>query len=236
MTETAKEQQIRIEKLCFQYAKSSNNKLINIEKWHINAGQKVFLYGPSGSGKSTLLNLLAGTLKPDSGTIQIFGNQVSALSARKRDKFRAQHIGVVFQQFNLIPYLSVEQNIRAAAWLGNNIDNTLTNRIQSIISQLQLSATVLNQQANQLSVGQQQRVAIARALVNQPELMIVDEPTSALDTAARDSFMQLLLASCEQAQSTLIFVSHDPGLKSYFDTSVSLTEINQSAVTAGGGV
>ncbi|BDX08615.1 ABC transporter ATP-binding protein [Planctobacterium marinum] len=230
MNEAAKEQQIRIENLSFQYDKSSDHNLIEIPHWHIDKGQKVFLYGPSGSGKSTLLNLLAGTLKPNTGTIHILGQEVSALSSRKRDKFRAQHIGVVFQQFNLIPYLSVEQNIRAAAWLGNNIDNNLDNKIQSIVTQLQLPLSVLSQQASQLSVGQQQRVAIARALINQPELMIVDEPTSALDTTARDSFMQLLLASCEQAKSTLIFVSHDPGLKNYFDTSVSLTEINKATL------
>lgn len=229
MSQTNSQPHIQIEDLRFRYDKRSDTDLLHIPQWQITAGQKIFLYGPSGSGKSTLLNLMTGTLSPNSGTINILGTPLSDLSARKRDKFRARHIGVVFQQFNLIPYLSVAQNIRAAAWLAGNDDQQLAQKINDTLAQLQLSTSLLEQQASQLSVGQQQRVAIARALINQPELMIVDEPTSALDATARDSFMQLLLASCKQSGSTLIFVSHDPGLSHFFDEQVSLNELNKSA-------
>lgn len=228
MTQHNPDYLLQMRDVTFRYQATSEADLLAIAQWDLRVGQKVFLYGPSGSGKSTLLNLLAGTLKPQQGSIRILNQDITLLSARKRDKFRAQNIGVVFQQFNLIPYLSVAQNIAAAAWLAGNTRADLSHRIAQTVSQLQLPTTILAQQASQLSVGQQQRVAIARALINNPRLMIVDEPTSALDSDARDSFMQLLLQVCEQANSTLVFVSHDQSLSQYFDERVSLASLNQA--------
>ena len=206
---------------------------IEIEQWHLYRGEHVFLSGPSGSGKSTFLNLLSGTLTPDSGTISLLEQPFSALSNKQRDRFRANNIGVVFQQFNLIPYLSVKQNIKAALYFaGANIkDKALDERILKLLNDLQLSNQLLNAKADTLSVGQQQRVAIARALINTPDILIVDEPTSALDAKARDSFMDVLKKLAKN--SALVFVSHDPYLKKYFSKHISMHQFtpNHQKVT-----
>lgn len=214
---------IEISNLEFTYPSASS--MLCVPKWSINKGEHVFLSGPSGSGKSTLLNLLCGTLTPTSGNIQLLGRPFSSLSGSKRDKFRAKHIGVVFQQFNLIPYLTVSQNITAAVYFasGNCQQQATQTRLSVLLHALQLPDDIATQRADALSVGQQQRVAIARALINEPEILIVDEPTSALDTASRDRFMQLLKQV--SAQSTLLFVSHDPSLKQYFDIHTSMDAI-----------
>lgn len=214
---------IEISNLEFTYPSASS--MLCVPKWSINKGEHVFLSGPSGSGKSTLLNLLCGTLTPTSGNIQLLGRPFSSLSGSKRDKFRAKHIGVVFQQFNLIPYLTVSQNITATVYFasGNGQQQATQTRLSVLLHALQLPDDIATQRADALSVGQQQRVAIARALINEPEILIVDEPTSALDTASRDRFMQLLKQV--SAQSTLLFVSHDPSLKQYFDIHTSMDAI-----------
>ena len=191
----------------------------------------MFLSGPSGSGKSTLLNLLCGTLTPTAGNIALLGQPFSSLSNRQRDKFRARNIGVVFQQFNLVPYLSVAQNISAAAYFsgkGNCSQKVLANTCE-LLDRLQLPSHVLHAKADALSIGQQQRVAIARALTNSPQLLIVDEPTSALDADARDSFMALLKEVA--SDSTMIFVSHDNAMERYFDRHCRISELSLPSTT-----
>lgn len=214
---------INVHDLTFHYP-GQNSPIIQIEQWSVARGSKQFIVGKSGSGKSTLLNLLCGTLQPDSGNITLLGQPFSTLSKRQKDKFRARHIGVVFQQFNLIPYLSVEQNIQAAAYFADGWSTTLQSANAERIALLNLPTRILQQRADQLSVGQQQRVAIARALINQPELLIVDEPTSALDSDARDSFIQLLFQCVEESNSSLLFVSHDRGLAQHFTDIVNIAD------------
>jgi len=218
---------IEVSNLQFSYAKESAT-IIDIASWQVYQGEHVFLSGPSGSGKSTLLNLLCGTLTPTQGSIALLEQPFSSLSNRQRDKFRARNIGVVFQQFNLIPYLSVAQNINAAAYFASADTSKKDNdaKVHHLLDRLQLPSHVLHAKADALSIGQQQRVAIARALINDPQLLVVDEPTSALDTDARDSFMSLLKEVA--AQSTMIFVSHDKAMESYFDRHCSIGEINQN--------
>lgn len=207
--------------------------VVKIPHWQVQQGEHVFLSGPSGSGKSTLLNLLCGTLQPTKGSISLFGTAFSSLSSSKRDRYRANHIGVVFQQFNLIDYLTVEQNVEAAVYFsgtsGAQSKQRIHTRLPQLLEALQLPATIAHKQAGELSVGQQQRVAIVRALINSPELLIVDEPTSALDVAARDTFMTLLKQVANK--STLLFVSHDPSLQAYFHQHVKMDDINQIAST-----
>lgn len=199
--------------------------LLHIDHWHVARGQHVFLYGPSGSGKSTLLNLLAGILSPQQGTINLLGQPFSSMAARKRDAFRAQHIGVVFQEFNLIPFLTVLENIEIAAHFAQkNAQTDLRTRAETIFSRLRLDPKHLHQRADKLSVGQRQRVSIARALINSPELLIADEPTSALDSDNRDEFMQLLLDTANASASTVIFVSHDKTLQTHFDRTQDVRE------------
>ena len=210
---------IRLKDVEHRYPKSQT--VMTLAHWEVQTGDRVFLHGPSGSGKTTLLNLLAGVLQPDSGEITLLGLPFSSLPTRKRDKFRAKHIGVVFQQFNLVPHLSVLKNIRLAAYFADN-KASVASKAASMIEALRLPPDVLHQSAGSLSVGQQQRVAIARALINEPEILLVDEPTSALDTDARDAFMTMLTALCESQNTTLIFVSHDQSLEKYLSSSVSL--------------
>ena len=212
------------------YAYELDKSILSIPQWSLGQGDRVFLYGDSGSGKTTLLNLLCGILTPSNGSIVLFGEDIATMTNRQRDTFRAQHIGVVFQQFNLIPYLTVFKNIQLAAYFARTSRHQtqqLLPRAESLINTLGLPNDVLHKQVNQLSVGQQQRVAIARALINQPKLLLVDEPTSALDASARDAFMQLLMRICEADQTSLIFVSHDAGLGEYFDRKVDLTQLNE---------
>ena len=216
---------IEVQNLQHGYAKGRID--LKIENWQLQHGSHVFLHGESGSGKTTLLNLIAGVLTPQAGEVRLLGQTFSGLSARKRDQFRARHIGVVFQQFNLIPYLTVLQNIMVAGYFAKKSDD-IERRATQLLTELKLPTSILQQQASQLSVGQQQRVAIARALINQPELLIVDEPTSALDAAARDTFMRILLDICRSKLTTLLFVSHDMSLKRYFSSSIDIHSLKQS--------
>jgi len=215
----------------------SRDDCLAIDRLHIGAGRSVFLHGPSGSGKSTLLGLLAGVLLPREGRIGLLGRDWASLSGARRDAFRADHVGYIFQQFNLLPYLSVLDNVllpcrfsalrrqRAEAAAGMARANA-----EALLERVGLGAALWARSASQLSVGQQQRVAAARALIGQPELVIADEPTSALDAALRDSFMALLLQQCRDAGSTLVFVSHDERLAAQFDETLALAQINHAAL------
>ncbi len=206
-----------------------------IDALRVDAGRTLFLHGPSGGGKSTLLGLLAGVLLPSAGTVSLLGTPWAALSGARRDAFRADHVGYIFQQFNLLPYLSVLDNVllpcrfsalrrqRAAAAGG-----TPQAAAGALLQRVGLSDALWPRRAALLSVGQQQRVAAARALIGQPEVVIADEPTSALDSALRDSFMALLLQQCRDAGSALVFVSHDERLAALFDQSLSLPQINRA--------
>lgn len=223
---------VQITGLSFSYKQTRQAPpVLQIPNWQVRRGERVFLLGASGSGKSTLLNLLTGILKPNAGQIQVLGRPLNQLSARQRDKFRARHIGFVMQQFNLVPYLSVLDNIVLAQHFANCTGAQTRERIETLLTQMHISVDLLQRPAQQLSVGQQQRVAIARALINQPELLIVDEPTSALDADAAEVFMEHLLRLCTQLQSTLIFVSHDRGYAHFFDRTQDLTELNQAGDT-----
>lgn len=204
---------------------SLDKDTLNIPEWQVNRGSRTFLYGPSGSGKSTLLNILAGILQAQQGQVKILDKDLGQLSASQRDRFRAQHIGVIFQQFNLIPYLSVADNIRLSQYFSHRQYDQ--ERLFMLMEQLRLDNDLLTKQANQLSVGQQQRIAIARALYHQPELIIADEPTSSLDAENRDTFIELLLKQCQQSSSTVLFVSHDKSLAKHFDQAINLGDINQ---------
>jgi putative ABC transport system ATP-binding protein len=195
----------------------------------------VFLYGPSGCGKSTLLGLLAGVLVPTAGTVQLMGRPWSALGGPARDRLRADHVGYIFQQFNLLPYLSVVDNVRLpcrfSARRAQRAGDAAA-RARALLAQVGLPEDHWGRRADALSVGQQQRVAAARALIGMPELVIADEPTSALDAALRDDFMAVLLAQCRAAGSTLVFVSHDERLAVHFDRRQSLPELNRAAAGA----
>lgn len=199
----------------------------------LQAGRTLFLYGPSGCGKSTLLGLMAGVLQARSGQVQLLGKDWAELRGGARDARRADHVGVIFQQFNLLPYLSVLDNVilpcRFSKLRASRCQRGAQQSARSLLERVALPATLWDRRADALSVGQQQRVAAARALIGQPELILADEPTSALDAARRDSFMQLLLGECANSGSSLVFVSHDERLAPRFDEQLSLPELNLAA-------
>ena len=213
----------------------SREDCLDIARLQIERGRSVFLHGPSGSGKSTLLGLLAGVLLPRSGQVRLLDTDWATLSGARRDAFRADHVGYIFQQFNLLPYLSVLDNVllpcRFSALRRRRADASAGSAragAEALLQRVGLGAALWTRPAARLSVGQQQRVAAARALLGQPELVIADEPTSALDAALRDSFMALLLQQCRDAGSTLVFVSHDERLAAAFDTTLALAQINRA--------
>ncbi|MEL0630708.1 ABC transporter ATP-binding protein [Psychromonas aquatilis] len=226
---------INLSNLRFAWQKEA---IIDISSLNVKKGQHLFIQGPSGSGKSTLLNLLGGVLTPQSGDIEILGQQLDELSASQKDSFRANHIGFIFQQFNLIPYLSVIDNItlpctfsapRKAKALKRS--GSLEKEATRLLAALGLDdADLLKRSVNELSVGQQQRVAAARAMLGSPEIIIADEPTSALDNDHRQAFIKILFEECQKEEITLIFVSHDSTLKDNFTHQVNLQDINQVAI------
>ena len=189
------------------------------------AGERLFVHGPSGSGKSTLLNLIGGVVQPARGEVRLLGQPLAALGTAARDAFRAAHTGFIFQQFNLIPYLSVLDNVRLpcrfsprrAARAGDE-----TQEARRLLSALDIAAELWTRPANRLSVGQQQRVAAARALLGKPEIIIADEPTSALDAGRQAAFLDLLLAEARAAGSSVLFVSHDLALADHFERTLEL--------------
>ena len=183
-----------------------------IPSMRVKKGEHLFLHGPSGSGKMTLLNLLTGINKPQAGQIEMLGLDIAQLTEAKRDRFRADHLGVVFQQFNFLPYLSVLENVLLSCDFSQHCRQQAGNPNESakqLLLGMEISGDLLHSQVSSLSMGQQQRVAVARALIGRPEIIIADEPTSALDTDNRDRFLDLLFSETDKFGSTLIFVSHD---------------------------
>ncbi len=210
--------------------------VIDIGSLQVAHGERVFLRGPSGSGKSTLLSLLAGVITPLEGTIRVLGQNIGALGSATRDRFRADHIGFIFQMFNLIPYLSVVENVCLPCGFSDRRKTraereggTVVAEAVRLLQHLDMgNPAVLRRPVTELSVGQQQRVAAARALIGAPELVIADEPTSSLDADRRAAFLALLFRECAREQAALIFVSHDASLAPLFDRAIAFAEINRA--------
>jgi len=222
---------IAISEVTFRWPGQSEN-IIAIDELCLQPGEHLFVRGASGSGKTTLLNLLAGIHTPTSGTVKVLGTDLASLSAGRRDRFRADHLGVVFQQFNLLPYLTTLGNVTLACAFSDrkkaratesDATATVTSTARDLLRALNLPDELHNALSSKLSVGQQQRVAVARALIGGPEVIIADEPTSALDADNRDRFLNLLFRAVEARSCTLIFVSHDPELANRFARSIELS-------------
>lgn len=230
------ESAVELERLSFGWP--SGEPLLEIEHLALRRGERVLLTGPSGSGKSTLLALIAGVMRPRSGSVRILGVPVSALSAAARDRFRGDHIGLIFQMFNLIPYLTVRQNVLLplgfSAGRRARLDAAPDADAERLLGALGLGGNdLLHRSVTQLSIGQQQRVAAARALIGRPELLIADEPTSALDSDARADFLRLVMHECARSGTTLLLVSHDPTLAPLFDRTIEFAALNRRAAHAG---
>jgi putative ABC transport system ATP-binding protein len=197
----------------------------------LDAGEQVFVFGPSGCGKSTLLGLIGGVQLAQAGRVRVLQQDLSNMKSSTRDRFRVDHIGFIFQQFNLIPYLSAHENVllplRFSARRTQRIQETDIHReADRLLRALDVPPAQATQPARLLSVGQQQRVAAARALIGRPELVIADEPTSSLDAARQQAFLQLLARECAASGASLLFVSHDQRLADGFHRVLDLPSIN----------
>ncbi|MHB1359323.1 MAG: ABC transporter ATP-binding protein [Rhodocyclaceae bacterium] len=203
---------------------------LDIRDFKVAAGERVFLHGPSGAGKSTLLAVLGGVAAPERGRVELLGQDIVALAGHRRDAFRADHIGFIFQQFNLLPWLSARDNVLLPCTFSAprhaRAGDPLSEATR-LLERLDLAADLWDKPAAALSVGQQQRVAAARALIGKPEILIADEPTSALDAPRQQAFIDLLLTEAAAGGATLLFVSHDQRLAAHFDRVLSLADINR---------
>lgn len=221
---------IELQGVKFTYPGASQPTL-EIPELAIAKGERVFLYGPSGSGKTTLLEVLSGVLVPQEGKLLVAGTELQNLSPAQRDQFRAEKMGYVFQNFNLLPYLNVRDNIELPIRLRSRTELRPQNEVdllRHLAERLGLT-NLLEQSVLQLSVGQQQRVAVARALFGKPQILFADEPTSSLDYDNREKFLKLMFELSQEVGSTVLFVSHDRSLERLFDRSLSFLQINKAS-------
>lgn len=226
---------IRLEGVRFRW-RPQDPPVLDIPLLEVAQGERVFLHGPSGSGKSTLLNLLGGIARPEDGSVWVLGRDLAALSGAARDAFRADHIGFIFQMFNLVPYLSAAENVllpcrfSAARRQAAEAAGGMEAEARRLLAHMGLGdGRADGRTVAELSVGQQQRVAAARALIGGPELVIADEPTSSLDAEAQERFLGLLFEEVARRGAALLFVSHDRRLAGSFDRALALADVNRVA-------
>ncbi|MEJ1960597.1 MAG: ABC transporter ATP-binding protein [Gammaproteobacteria bacterium] len=217
-----------------EFAWKGAKSTLAVRHMTVSRGERVFLQGASGSGKSTLLGLIGGVLTPRQGRIEVLGTPLGTMSGGDRDRFRAAHVGFIFQMFNLIPYLTVRANVLLPLGFSKERrqqlgDENADDEARRLLAALGLTdAGLIERPVTQLSIGQQQRVAAARALLGRPRIVIADEPTSSLDADARADFLHLLMSECAAHQTTLLFVSHDTALGSMFDRTLSMNDLNRA--------
>jgi len=218
---------LKLRKVFFRWPGRSSFSL-SLADLRVSYGEKLLLLGASGTGKSTLLSVISGTLLPDQGSVEIAKTEITNLSASARDRFRAEQLGVIFQQFNLLPFGSVADNIllplRFAPIRRNRVKDAKS-EVARLCAALGLPVDIGREKASSLSVGQQQRVAVARALIGHPPLIIADEPTSALDINSQDASLNLLFTQAQTQGTSVVLVSHDERLGPRFDRILHMEEI-----------
>ena len=218
---------LKLRKVFFRWPGRSSFSL-SLADLTVSYGEKLLLLGASGTGKSTLLSVISGTLLPDQCSVEIAKTEITKLSASARDRFRAEQLGVIFQQFNLLPFGSVADNIllplRFAPIRRNRVKDAKS-EVARLCAALGLPVDIGREKASSLSVGQQQRVAVARALIGHPPLIIADEPTSALDINSQDAFLDLLFTQAQTRGTSVVMVSHDERLGPRFDRILHMEEI-----------
>ena len=214
--------------------------VLDIPVLDVARGERVFIKGPSGSGKTTLLNLLGGVARPEHGGVAVMDTDIARLGGARRDAFRADHVGFIFQMFNLVPYLSMVENVLlpcrfSAARRTRALAKSASPAAEArrLLAHMDLDVDALAARpVTRLSMGQQQRVAAARSLIGGPEIVIADEPTSSLDADVRRAFLDLLFGEVADTGATLLFVSHDAALADAFDRVIALADVNRA--DAGG--
>jgi putative ABC transport system ATP-binding protein len=205
------------------------NVVLDVPELSLGDGEQVALEGASGSGKTTLLHIVAGILTPDSGSVSLAGHELTKLSESEVDRVRAEHIGYVFQTFNLLQGYTALENVLLGMAFGSGQD---VGRAHQLLERVGI-ADKANHLPGQLSVGQQQRVAIARAVANRPSLLLADEPTGNLDADMAQQALTLLREACEEVGAAILLVSHDPAVLGAFNKRRSLADINHAAKVGG---
>lgn len=217
---------LKIQQLIKRYTAPGGeaHTVLDVPEFILEAGQQVALRGASGTGKTTFLNCIAGILRPDQGDIELAGQNIAVASEGQRDQLRAQHIGYIFQTFNLLQGYTCLENVLLGMSFSGQAN---TQAAAAILKRVGLSDR-MDYQPSELSVGQQQRVAVARALANRPQLVLADEPTGNLDPQNAREALQLIREVCEENQAALLLVSHDQAVLDQFEDSLDLAEINQA--------
>ena len=215
---------IQIEDLKFWY--TGKEFQLEISNLKINKGSKVAILGKSGSGKTTLAHLISGILKPQSGLIRFMGQNISNLSDGERRAYRIKNIGFIFQEFELIEYLSVLDNLILPYKLNKSLslNEETINRAKAIAGRIEIE-NKLHKYPNQLSGGERQRLATARALITSPSLVIADEPTGNLDTQTANKVLNEIINQSSKSNSTLLMITHDPRLLESFDQVIDLNKL-----------
>ncbi|MEC0232638.1 ABC transporter ATP-binding protein [Paenibacillus alba] len=198
--------------------------ILRVSNWHVEQGERLALMGPSGSGKSTLLHLISGVMTPDEGEIWVDGLPLHTYSESKRDRYRADHVGYIFQDFHLISSLTAKQNVELIvpqSWSKKLMKEQVDFWFERVGLQDRQ-----HHLPSELSRGQQQRAAIIRAIITKPQLILADEPTGSLDWETAGDIMTLLLDICEAEKLTLLTVTHDLHLAEMYPTRVHIQDIN----------
>jgi len=225
VAERSKSAALHLEALTFRWRRTHGFG-VSVDSFTVERRERVLILGPSGAGKSTLLNLICGIVAPQSGVVSALGTNIAAIGPADRDRFRAEHYGIIFQMFNLLPYASALDNVLLPLSFAPNRYKRATakgaarSEAARLLAALGIDKATAGGLAAELSVGQQQRVAASRALIGSPELIIADEPTSALDADTQGAFLELLFDRVKEARATLVMVSHDKRLARYFDRAV----------------
>ncbi len=201
----------------------SRTRVLKETDFSARVGELLMLVGPSGCGKTTLLSILAGTLRADAGAIRVLGHDLHALRGGPLTRFRARHLGFIFQQFNLIPTLSVAENVAVPLLIQGARFGAAEKKARAMLDLVGIGEKA-GQRPGKLSGGQQQRVAIARALVHEPPLLVCDEPTSALDSENGLRVMEILRGIARQANRTVIVVTHDPRIYRFADRMAEMED------------
>ena len=198
-------------------------EVVRVPEFRLGAGEQLVLKGESGSGKTTFLNLIAGILAADSGTVEIDGVNLAALSEPRRDRLRAEKLGYIFQTFNLLQGYTAIENVALGMSFGPGVDRA---RARALLERMGLGKH-LHHFPRQLSTGQQQRVAVARALANKPHLVLADEPTGNLDRRRAQESLHLIREACSENGAALLLVSHSTEVLAQFEQVRDFTSINR---------
>ncbi len=218
---------IRLENVRKSFAMPGGERVdvLDVPGFELAAGEQAALEGTSGSGKSTLLHVISGIMRPDSGRVEVAGTDITRLPESRRDRLRADALGLVFQQFNLLPGFTALENVLVAMSFGSGRPDR--GRATALLEAVGLGHRLHHKPA-ELSIGQQQRVAVARALANRPSVVLADEPTASIDAAHQQQVIDLLKNTCTEHGVALVVVTHDPDVARQFPRRLALAEFNRA--------